>query len=243
MAHHIYFPGLEAHAANNASGGSITIEGDEAHHAVRVRRLVAGDAVILSDGAGHQGHAHITLTEKSRGGWRMVLSLERVDSVAKPSPRVVVYAAAAKGDRLEDMVDGLSQVGAAAFAPLVTRRSIADPRQAKDDRLRRVAVEAMKQCGRAWTMDIGPSTPFRETLSQPGLVMADASGEPYAASGQRDITLLIGPEGGWTDEERAAAREAGARTASFGPHIMRIEVASVAAAAIILHAERRPPPV
>ena len=77
-----------------------------------------------------------------------------------PKPRVTVLASAPKGDRLEAMIDGLSQVGASAYAPLASERTIVEPRQGKLDRLTRIAIESMKQCGRAWMLSaMTPKSP------------------------------------------------------------------------------------
>lgn len=102
-------------------------------------------------------------------------------------------------------------------------------------RLERHAVEAMKQCGRAWVLEIGDAVSFEEALrgDDVDVVVADASGDRYEASGGREIRVLVGPEGGWTTEELASARASGARVCSFGRHVMRIEVAAVVAAAVV----------
>jgi 16S rRNA (uracil1498-N3)-methyltransferase len=120
-----------------------------------------------------------------------------------------------------------------------------DPSAHKLDRLRRHAEESLKQCGRAWLMEIGEATTFADALaSRSSLILADASGGPFslvhhdqtnAATPRDPITLLIGPEGGFSPEEIASARHARATIASFGMHVMRIEVAAVAACAIVMH--------
>jgi 16S rRNA (uracil1498-N3)-methyltransferase len=166
-----------------------------------------------------------------------------VRAAARPSPRLEVLSAAPKGSRLEDMIDGLSQVGADAWMLLETDRAEVDPRPGKLERLRRVAAEASKQSGRPWLLEIGQSVQLAAALGRAGpgrsVVVADVSGEPYSRRGEPEISLLIGPEGGWSPAELAAVRRSSARVCRFGPHTMRIETAAVAAAAILLDAESK----
>lgn len=218
----------------------VEITGEEAHHAARVKRLEVGEPIELLDGHGAVARAEIAEIVKlgKKGGWAVHARVVEIDRRPQPSPALRLLSAAPKGPRLETMTDQLSQLGVAAWAPLYTKRSVVDPREGKLDRLTRVTLEAAKQCGRAWAMTIEPGERFSDTLA-PGVILADASGEPYEPTGDDALTLLVGPEGGWTDEELAAARAAGARVVGFGRHVMRIETAAVAAAGIVLDAEDR----
>jgi len=165
-----------------------------------------------------------------------VEALQRIPPV---EPRLEVWASSPKGPRLESMIDGLSQAGAAAWAPLSTQRTVVEPGAGKLDRMHRLAAEASKQAGRAWDLEILPGGDLAAALAGPAVVVAHASGGPYRPGGAAMIRLLIGPEGGWTVDELARARAGGASVASFGPHIMRIETAAVVAAAIVLDRETR----
>jgi 16S rRNA (uracil1498-N3)-methyltransferase len=151
-----------------------------------------------------------------------------------------VWSATPKGPRAAELIEQLSQVGAAAWRPLMTERGVVDPGDVKVERLRRVALESAKQCGRAWVMEIGDPSPLDAALGagDEPVVVADAAGGRYRpAAGAASVRVLIGPEGGWSDAERVAICAApGITFASFGPHVMRIETAAVAAAAIILDA-------
>jgi 16S rRNA (uracil1498-N3)-methyltransferase len=222
-------------------GQVMAIAGDEAAHAIRVKRLEPGEAVCVMDGAGVIGEGRVERAIK--GGKREGPTLEvRIGArreVAWPgvTPGVEVFAATPKGGRVDEMVDGLSQVGAAVWSPLQTERGVVDPREAKLARLERIAREAAKQCGRAWVLRIGGQKSFAEAIVGDGVrvVVADATGEAWAGiKDQRPVRLLIGPEGGWTEQELAAARRAGVEVARFGVHTMRIETAAVAACAIIM---------
>jgi 16S rRNA (uracil1498-N3)-methyltransferase len=143
------------------------------------------------------------------------------------------------------MVEGLSEVGAAAWIPLRTERSVVEPRMTKLDRLSRLAVESAKQCGRAWFLRIEQERTLRDALARAAgtrVIVADASGVGAGVGADETertetavVRVVVGPEGGWTAEELASARDAGAVVTRFGPHSMRVETAAVAAAAVVLN--------
>ncbi|MDX2131627.1 MAG: RsmE family RNA methyltransferase [Planctomycetota bacterium] len=226
------------------AGDIARISGDDAHHALRVRRLGEGDLLALRDGAGLVGTGTILRTAKHDGLWTLDVRVDDARVLPPEQPALHVLACAPKGERLADMIDGLSQAGAASWAPLRTARSIVDPRETKLDRLARVTRESLKQCGRAWALRIEPPVDLldlRRDGTLAGAIVADASGPPYERRGGPALTLLVGPEGGWTPDELAAMRDAGATPASFGRHVMRTEVAAVVAAACVMHLERPAP--
>jgi 16S rRNA (uracil1498-N3)-methyltransferase len=223
-------------------GSSIQIAGDEAHHALRVRRLAAGAVLELLDGEGAVGLGVVEATDKrGKHDWVMQVRVDEVRHVQAPRPRLEVCASAPKGEASEQLVDQLSQVGAWSWSPLACARTEVDPREGKLERLERHAREASKQCGRAWRLRVEPRISLADALADRGaaLVLAHVSGAPYQACGAERIRLLVGPVGDFEDREIEAARLAGARVASFGVHVMRIETACVAAAAVILDHEGR----
>lgn len=218
--------------------GEVVIAGDEAHHALRVKRLESGDTVELLDGRGTVASAVVRAADKAGREWRLRAEVTRRECRPRVVPAVHVLAAAPKGDRLHDMIAGLSQVGAASWAPFVSERTVVEPREAKMDRLRHVAMESMKQCGRAWALDILPPVRISEIGGRPGVIVAEASGDGFRGVVGETATIVVGPEGGLTAAEVRALREAGARVASFGRHTMRTEVAAVVAAGIVACASR-----
>lgn len=235
LVHVLIIPNLEERA------DEITIEGDEARRAVRVKRLAAGEMVRLIDGSGLVAEATVLGT---KGGLRLRLAgRRRVDPLR---PTVHVFAALPKGGRAAELVDNLVQVGAASWTPLVCGRSAVDPRAGKLSRLERVAVEAVRQSQRSHFMTINPPCRFADALTAEGgqaLVLADPTGGSYTATAVESIRVLIGPEGGFTESELELFRRGGAgvqpQVISLGPHVMRIELAAAVAAALILAAERR----
>jgi 16S rRNA (uracil1498-N3)-methyltransferase len=250
-SHLIFHPDLNAqtgdqspepgHVRDLTPAITVTIRGDEAHHAIRVKRLVTGDPISLCDGAGliAQGNVGDTRKNKRTDEWELDVALTSVACAKPTTPRICVHAPAPKGDALESMIDGLSQVGAAAWIPFDCERAIVDPREGKLRRLKRTAEESLKQCGRTHLIGIGESM-NAETLLSSGarVIVADKSGAPYRATGEDSLALVIGPEGGLSPNELETFRTRGAIIADFGVHVMRIEVAAVAACAILIHAER-----
>ncbi len=222
-------------------GAIVAIDGDDAHHLIRVKRLEVGAPVTILDGLGRIATGKLHATRKhGRDGWAMDVLVATVEVVGRLVPAVHVWSSAPKGDRLASMIEGLSQVGAASWSPMTTRHTIVEPGSGKIDRLERVAAESAKQCGRAWMLEIGRGGDLAAGLEREHVVIADASGEEYKPAGHAAVRLLIGPEGGFAPEEIDGARAAGARVCRFGPHIMRIETAAVVAAAMVIAAGHAP---
>jgi len=219
-------------------GEVAAIEGDEARHALRVKRVRGGEQVELLDGRGG-----VALGEVVEGGRdELRVRIRDVRHVEPTRPRVEVWTAVPKGGRVDEMIDQLAQAGAASWGPLETARGVVEPRESKMERLERIAREASKQCGRAWTLAIAAKQTAADALrggEGVRVVVADSSGGGYRRDPGRTntIRLLIGPEGGWTPEELAAAGAAGATIAAFGPHVMRIETAAVVACGAVLATE------
>lgn len=214
-------------------GDTLRIDGDEAHHALRVKRLRPGELLGLLDGAGAIAEATIERVDPARRDTAIEVRILSVEHRPPTRPALHVFAPAPKGGALEHMIDQLSQAGAASWVPLRTEFSEREPRSL--DRLRRVAVESAKQCGRAHLLQIRPPLDLDDALAGPEpIIVADADGEKPHPPDADEIRLLVGPEGGWSNAERAKIAESRARLVRFGPHVMRIETAAVVAVAILL---------
>lgn len=232
--HHLIVDRLDPDLAQMA------IEGEQARHAVRVRRMEPGERLILLDGAGGMAVAVVEDSDKNgpKSSWRLLVRIAEHRRHPPPEPAVHVLSPAPKGDLLETMIDQLSQVGAASWRPLDTQRSEREPRQGKIERLVRITHESAKQCGRPWFMRIDAGIPFDEALRLSNAVIASADGEaagdvlPRLSAGAPigSIHVLVGPEGGFSDAERSMAAAAGLPAVSLGPHVLRIGTAAVVAA-------------
>ncbi|MEM7756193.1 MAG: RsmE family RNA methyltransferase [Planctomycetota bacterium] len=217
-----------------AGDDPLKIEGDEARHAIRVKRVRTPEAVEVLDGAGRRGVGVVAEIAESRRA--CVVAFDEVRTEAPIEPRLEIWSAAPKGDRIEVMVDHLSQIGATAWVPVVSELTARELTAKRAERLERVARESLKQCGRAWTLEIGGPRSVQESwdTSVATVLVADASGGPMPApDANRPVRFVVGPEGGWTADELVAARAAGASVVSLGPHVLRIGTAAVVGAGLI----------
>ncbi|GAB4387019.1 MAG: 16S rRNA (uracil(1498)-N(3))-methyltransferase [Phycisphaerales bacterium] len=231
--HRIYVP-----QADLVVGHRIEVSDEEAHHAVRVKRLGPGDRVGLLDGRGRLARAVVVHVERSgRSGCILVVEPEDVQVVEPVRPRVTVLSPAPKGDALEWMIDQLSQAGAAAWGLLRTAYAQREPRRL--DRLHRTAVESAKQCGRAHLLELLPPVTLEQALAQQRatIVVADASGaKARTKTPLGEVCVLIGPEGGFSPQERDVIARCNAAVVNLGPHVLRMETAAVLAVAAMLRA-------
>ena len=218
----------------------LTLEGPEAHHLARVKRARVGESLLVLDGEGLVGRCEIVEIAGSRQRPIVAAALGSVERVDPVSPRVEVVAPAPKGDRLGSMLDALTQIGVASYRPLVSARSERDPGSLRTDKLERIVLEACKQCIRAHALEVG------DPVSLDG-VLGDADGIETvvclggsdrvldgAEKGSERVRIVVGPEGGWSDEELARIGGSGARAVRLTPHVLRIETACVVASSIVL---------
>ena len=217
--------------------GRFRLDADESRHLLRVCRHQVGDRVELFDGSGLSYVARVVEIGKD-AAW---LEAEGPATAAPPPPCVIeIGAAAPKGDRFDWLVEKAVELGVFRVEPLLTERSVVDPRGSKLDRLRKTVVEASKQSGRSRLMDVDAPSRLKAFLERPdGLrLLADPAGDPPErwppiARGEV-VRLAVGPEGGFTEAEAALAESLGWRSIRLGPHILRIETAVIAGAAAIL---------
>ena len=218
------------------TAGSIALPADEAHHIRDVLRLVEGEMLELFDSHGNLA----TATIKHINSANVVVLVEAVQTTVASSG-LIVASAIPKGDRADWMVEKLSELGVARFVPLAAERSGTLPGgKNKLERWERIAIEAAKQSRRAGTMSIGPLTPLDDFLkSAPqGWYLSTAADAIPARQAVDQIqseipTLVIGPEGGWTDAEISKMNAAGLRGVGLTSTILRVETAAVSAAALV----------
>ena len=224
-------------------GGSVEIPRDEARHAFDVRRLGADDTITLFDGHGVLATARIQ-GERSRHGDRRVEVVTRV--TAPPlAPDVGIAFAVPKGDRLSLLLDGATQAGVSRLIPIECARSVVDADKLdRGERWQRILAEATKVAKRAWMPELVPGGALAavaraELARGAAIAVAHTSGaEPISAwsgglSPSAPRVVFIGPEGGFEDGEIAELRALGAATVSLGPCVMRVELAAIAAAALL----------
>ncbi len=223
----------------------ITIEGPEAQHLARVKRARIGETVGVLDGQGAMGFGEIAEITGSKQRPMVAILLDHIDMIASVEPRIEICSAIPKGDRLDRMIDQLTQIGVESWRPLICDRSERDPDSIRTDRIERIINEACKQCIRARLLLVQPPMTFTEALANTNVptIVCDGSGQSTIAPVKDTRSrLLIGPEGGWSDDERAAMRESDAQICRIGVHTLRLESAAVVAASISLSAADSPIP-
>jgi 16S rRNA (uracil1498-N3)-methyltransferase len=215
-------------------GERTTLDREEAKHALGVRRLGQGDNVTLFDGRGRVGQATIEARAKDGAVPVRVASVENLD---RPTPLIHLRSALPKGDRQSDLFDMAAQLGVASIGAIRCHRSVAVDPGGRDDRRRRILAEACKQARWPWIPELRPEVDLATVLSQAtvaGSAVVIAHPGPGGNFPEADsVTLLIGPEGGFTDDELAEARGAGARTLDLGPSILRTELAAAVGIALL----------
>jgi 16S rRNA (uracil1498-N3)-methyltransferase len=223
-------------------GSDVGVEGDEAHHAVAVRRLRVGEQVVLTDGSGTSVRAEVASTGK-RVFTATVLAVDVVDA---PEPAVVVVQALPKGDRGELAVEVLTEVGVARIVPWAAARSVAvwkGEREARSlARWRSTAREAAKQSRRSWFPEVSGLATTADVAGLVGaaalaVVLHEEASLPLASlevPPTGPIVVVVGPEGGLTDEEVSAFRSAGAQPVRLGAEVLRTSTAGVAAVSALL---------
>lgn len=236
---------MQLRLGKGGEAGKVVLSEAESHHAMKVLRLKVGAGLVVFDGQGIAVQGELIELERRAATVQVLGTPAEWKSKERDSLQLTVASAVPKGSRAGDMVNQLTQVGVDTWLPMETARSVVQPREAKQDRLERQAIEAAKQSGRLWLMEVERMTGFVEVLQREAglkLIMdlpvekdeaGDESGFDGVLTGVESVLLLVGPEGGWTAEERAQAAAAGFRSWSINPNVLRIETAAVAAAALV----------
>ena len=228
------------------AGDPIVIGGGDARHIALSLRMKQGEELILCDGKGTEAVCAVaSLCPES-----VVLDVkERRASETEPKTRVTLYQALPKADKMEYIVQKAVELGVYRIVPVLTSRCISRPDEKtaakKRERLCKIAAEAAKQSGRGLIPEVDGVLTFKNAVKEmstaglPIFFFEHASlplrkyMEKYTGG---DIAVMVGAEGGFSDEEAAFAEENGLLSASLGPRILRCETAPVAALAAIMYA-------
>ena len=222
------------------SDSSILLEPEPSHHVVRVLRLGVGDSVALFDGSGGEYPAIITSIGKKRvevkTGSHRALDCE--------SPlRIHLGIAISRGERMDWIVQKSTELGVSAITPLFTEHTgVKLPGERAEKKIqhwRQVAISACEQCGRNRLPAIHSPQSLDDwvaaTDAEGKLVLHHRAGNSLVRAGQAPSTvaLLVGPEGGLSEEEVAAAERAGFVSVRLGPRVLRTETAPLAAITLL----------
>jgi 16S rRNA (uracil1498-N3)-methyltransferase len=222
--------------------GDATLIGTEHHHLSKVLRIAPGATVFLFDGRGQEASGRVSKITKTES------TIEVVERKHQPATALELHLALAltKGKQTESVIRMCTELGATSIQPVLAERSIVRSKDTErvTEKWQRITVEAAKQCGRNYL----PSVMDEVTLS--ALVQKPASDtlrliphtkvglqlrEVLRGSYRQAVTILIGPEGGFTDEEAELATENGFIAVSLGAHILRVETACLMALSAVIY--------
>lgn len=241
-----------------ADGATVVLSQDEAHHLRKVLRLKAGDTVFVFDGRGKEYACCVPEgRESGRGGdVAVVLEVETQVEPARPESPLDLSLAVAllKSEKFDLVVQKATELGVNRIMPVMTKRADVRVHNASEAtkrtlRLQRLALEAAKQSGRAHVPLVDAPLDFTELTATPAasdwaerrLMFAERGGRGLAETFSewsalpRRVTALVGPEGGWDDDEMAQAQDAGWDVITLGGRILRAETAAIVVAALLQH--------
>ena len=210
--------------------GQVLLDPAQANYVGNVMRKSVGDELLLFDGASGEWLARVA----EAGRKRMTLAVERRTRPLETLPDLLLAFAPVKRAATDWLVEKATELGVARLQPVATRRTVTE--RVRPERLEAIAIEAAEQCSRTSLpelADLVPLARFLETI-EPGrtLYFADEQGgSPVAGAFRRGpAAILVGPEGGFAEEERSAIRALPTAVAvSLGPRILRAETAALAA--------------
>ncbi|MDT3426576.1 16S rRNA (uracil1498-N3)-methyltransferase [Paenibacillus forsythiae] len=232
---------------------SVTIGGEDARHIARVMRGKAGDKLIVSDGVSREALAEIA----SIGDGIVTVSIiENMPMTQEARVKITVAQSLPKGDKMEVVIQKCTEIGAAAFLPFLSERTIVQYDERKEskrlERWRKIAKEAAEQAHRNIVPEVSAPLTWKQLLKsadrydavyfcyekEEGLQLRSAVA-PWAAqlgaAPGASALVIVGPEGGFSEHECKEAEEAGAVSVGLGKRILRCETAGMVAAACILY--------
>lgn len=236
----VYLPSLPA------EGGARrwTLDADESHHLVKVRRATVGEPVLLLDGQGHRWLGQLEVAHAKQA----VVSAQALPPLPPPRVPVIVGQALPKGKTMDHVVHRAAELGVTTLAPLRTAHSEVslDAQRAgqKNEKWTAVAIEALKQCANPHLPEICPVQTLDAFLAASPAdalkIVAALTPETRpllevmaAHPGPSAVCLLVGPEGDFSDAEYARIFAAGYQAVTLGPRVLKVETAFVAALAVV----------
>lgn len=236
-------------------GDEVVLSGQQAHQIRNVLRMTPGEHIVVLDNTGFEYEVVLTDVSKNK-------VLGRIESrragTAEPQARLTLYQSLLPRDKFELVLQKCTEVGVSQFVPVVTQRSLVRRLETttskKLDRWRVILTEAAEQSHRTRIPDLATPVQFEEVLSQLNAFDRCLIASPHEqqmslqkalrggnTTTVQTIALLIGPEGGFTEQEFSLAAEAGTIPVSLGPRILRTETAAIVAAALVINELERPP--
>lgn len=220
----------------------IILDGEQARHIAKSLRMKAGDMLTVTDGEGNDFGCQIDLITKDT----VELSVcYKQACESEPTCRVTIYQGVPKGSKLEDIIQKCTELGVSRIVPTLTKRCVSRPDDKsaakKNDRYRKIALEAAQQSGRGIVPEISAQTTLKQAIvaddSEVKILFYEGGGEKITSlikSDVKSVSVYIGPEGGFDADEVELLRENGAQIATLGKRILRTQTAPVAALTAIM---------
>lgn len=216
--------------------GTIRLPAEESHHLARVLRMREGDVVSAFDGAGNEWACEITLIHKSE--CRLSI-LRKLETIVESPLRLTLAQALVRGEKFDLIVQKATELGVSRIIPVITDhceiRKNEERSEQRLQRWRRISLEAVKQSGRRRLVEIDQPVRFPDLSAvlqgQTALLLSEkgGSGLPRRKMEDSGVTVIIGPEGGWSDEELDLAAMSELFPVHLGPRILRTETAAITA--------------
>jgi 16S rRNA (uracil1498-N3)-methyltransferase len=221
------------------TGDEIELEGREAHHALHVVRVKAGEEVWVLDGMGHERRC--TVISSSRQSMR--LKVEETKLTPAPEVRITLLQAIPKGKAWENILQKATELGAYRIIPVITERVVVQADGDKVEKWKWIAIDALKQCGNPWLPQIETPRKLAELLGKAAELTLIAALEGKAEHPRvvldahrgklRSVSVWIGPEGDFTPAELRAIIDSGARPITLGPRVLRADTAAIYCLSVI----------
>ena len=229
-------PWLLARHGELCEGRTVELDPVESRHASGALRLKPGREVVLTDGAGMVASGELSVNRRGRAE----VVVKAVESVKPPVSGLTLAIGVLAGGAMDLVVQKAVELGVVSLVPVCCDRSQSGLARAitRADHWNRIARQALKQCRRAWAMDVAPAVSLAALLAEIDRdrgVVAHPDGGGFESLGSAPgPVLLVGPEGGFTSEEEAAIDTARWSRLRLGPHVLRAETAAIAGSALIL---------
>jgi 16S rRNA (uracil1498-N3)-methyltransferase len=224
------------------ASGSFELAGEEFHHLARVLRSSPGETIYATDGRGVLARCRVERVSRAAAS----VVVEEIETSASPDRPVTLALALLRKDAFERAVEQCTELGIRSLLPFVSERSHVRAYSPEFMvRLRRIALSAMKQSFRSILPEIGEPVSFDAAAAAlraaPRAVLGDAEGgEADFGPAGGELWVVVGPEGGLSESERARLDEAGVLPVRASPHRLRSETAAAALVALAVSLERRP---
>ena len=236
---------------NNIADSLVTLSIHETHHLIHVLRMTPGDEAFVFDGCGREFRCRFRKIEATQA----LLEIEGTLSDVVESPvQLTLAQALAKGEKFDFIIQKATELGVVSIVPLTTRfadvRLDDQQKHKRVERWRRISLEATKQCGRRRLVEITTPRTLKEFILEREtaidseihrtLLFSEQGGIPIGEAladlpSPAQICALVGPEGGWSDDELEAMTGCGCRAVTLGPRVLRTETAALVAITLIQH--------